>query len=818
MTQIAAHPEMIGARPGQVAPAEVRLSTQRLLLPMAAWAPAAMLMLGLNAVAFTAGRGLLAAGIASGVAVVLAVGLTWQLAACLRLQHAYVQLRGREQHYRRIVVTAHEGIFQLNEAGAVTFANPTMAEILGYSVEELIGSSALRFIADPDKAMVLTRLARRRQGAADQYEVTCQRKDGAIRWVRLSANPLVDEGGRYVGSMGLMTDITEQRAVVEARARLAAIVESSDDAITSTDRDGLFVTWNKGATKLYGYGAEEAIGRHVSLLLPPDLAYEADLLPSMAGHELNVTHYETERLCKDGSRVPVSVALSPMLDADGEFAGGSAIARDITDLMQAEQAQARRVQYAALRADASSAWTASASLAEALASCCAATVQRLNAAVAQIWLLRGADTMLELQAQANPDGVHVEGSTAHIPVGKFEIGRVALEARPHMTNEVHGDPHAADRDWMRNELPEAFAGCPLLIAGRVQGVLAIFARMPLPEDTLAALADVADLVALGIERARHADMVRAKEEAEQANHAKSQFLSRMSHELRTPLNAVLGFAQVLQMSNLPDDAQQHVCRILRGGHHLLNLINDVLDISRIESGNLTLSVEPVPLAPVLAECLELIASMAQEAGVALEPSDLDICVDVVRADRQRLKQVFLNLLSNAVKYNRPGGRVMLVRVASTPDVVKIGVRDTGTGLEPAQLARLFRPFDRLGAESTRVEGTGLGLALSKALLDTMHGSLTVESTVGAGSTFWVSLEQAAPLAQPPEGHPSANEQTAASRGRRSILYVGYDLLGVGIVQAALELYPGVELHTAATTEDGLRAREAESSRARPAAL
>ena len=496
-----------------------------------------------------------------------------------------------------------------------------MAEMLGYSREELLGNSALTFIAEQDKDMVVARLERRRTGSADQYDVRCQHADGTIRWIRLSANPLFDEGNRYLGSMGLMTDITEQRALANTRNRLAAIVESSDDAITSTDRDGLFMSWNNGATKLYGYTADEAIGRPVSLLLPPELSHEADRLQDATGLDTHLTHYETERLAKGGRRIPVSLALAPILDADGGYAGGSAIARDITDRKQAEAAQARRVQYAALRADVSSAWSSDTSLVAMLESCCAAVVRRLDVTLAQIWLLHEADSMLDLQARASV-AEYTEDTPARIPVGKFAVGLIALDGRPFMTNELNGGPGVADQDWVARERLVAFAGCPLRLAGQVRGVVALFARTPLPGETVVALADIADGIALGMERARHAEMLRAIEEAEQANRAKSQFLSRMSHELRTPLNAVLGFAQVLEMSSLPDDAHQHVQRILRGGHHLLNLINDVLDISRIDSGNMSMSVEPVPLAPVLAESLELVAPQALQAGVTIEPGGL----------------------------------------------------------------------------------------------------------------------------------------------------------------------------------------------------
>jgi protein-histidine pros-kinase len=231
----------------------------------------------------------------------------------------------------------------------------------------------------------------------------------------------------------------------------------------------------------------------------------------------------------------------------------------------------------------------------------------------------------------------------------------------------------------------------------------------------------------------------ARREAEAANQAKSEFLSRMSHELRTPLNAVLGFAQLLDMDPLSSTQHANIRRILKGGRHLLDLINEVLDIARIESGRLQLSPEPVRIMDAMREALDLVRPLAieRDIGLAVEPGSL--CDRFVTADRQRLKQVLLNLLANGVKYNRPGGAVTLSCVEVAGDQLRIAVRDTGFGIPPDKLERLFQPFDRLGAETTEVEGTGLGLALSRGLVEAMGGAITVESDVDVGSTFYVEL-------------------------------------------------------------------------------
>jgi len=226
------------------------------------------------------------------------------------------------------------------------------------------------------------------------------------------------------------------------------------------------------------------------------------------------------------------------------------------------------------------------------------------------------------------------------------------------------------------------------------------------------------------------DLEAARAAADAANGSKTVFLSRMSHELRTPLNAVLGFAQLLELEDLDVEQREAVDQILKGGHHLLELINEVLDISRIESGDLALSPESVLVDDVLGEAVDLIRPLAAHQSIQLAGNGHANCAEYVFADRQRLKQILLNLLSNAVKYNRVGGAVAVDCELATPTRLRLKVSDTGPGIADEQLDLLFVPFERLGAERTRVEGTGIGLALSSRLAEAMGGSIGVESTVG----------------------------------------------------------------------------------------
>jgi PAS domain S-box-containing protein len=303
------------------------------------------------------------------------------------------------------------------------------------------------------------------------------------------------------------------------------------------------------------------------------------------------------------------------------------------------------------------------------------------------------------------------------------------------------------------------------------------------------------------------DLRMAKLAAEQANEAKSEYLSRMSHELRTPLNAILGFAQLLELDDLGDEQRDNLDHIMSGARHLLSLINEVLDIAAIEAGRLPLSLEPVSVADVAAETVSLIRPVADTRHVVLAGPTVT-CTTHVLGDRQRLKQILLNLLSNAVKYNREGGSVHLDCEPVPGGRLRIKVTDTGLGIPAEAVERLFVPFERVASQPTAIEGTGLGLPLSKRLAEAMGGLLELSTTVGKGSTFWIEL----PLAEPPvqQAERQLQEEPArpadpvpASGPDLTVLYIEDNLSNLQLVERVLGHRPGVRLITAMRPQLGL---------------
>jgi PAS domain S-box-containing protein len=300
---------------------------------------------------------------------------------------------------------------------------------------------------------------------------------------------------------------------------------------------------------------------------------------------------------------------------------------------------------------------------------------------------------------------------------------------------------------------------------------------------------------------------RALAAAETANVAKSDFLSRMSHELRTPLNAILGFAQLIESGSPPPTLVQKrsIEQIIKGGWYLLDLINEILDLALIESGRLSLSLEPIALAEVMHECEAMIETQAQKRNisVAFPPFEASF---VVNADRTRVKQILINLLSNAIKYNKLGGTVVVDCIACTPGRVRIRVKDTGEGLTPEDLTRLFQPFNRLGQGAGAEEGTGIGLVVCKRLIEMMGGVIGVESTVGEGSMFWVDLN----LTAEQQRVTGAAELTAVAHGQVraatqlfTLLYVEDNPANLLLVESLIARRPDIRLLSATEGNRGV---------------
>lgn len=304
------------------------------------------------------------------------------------------------------------------------------------------------------------------------------------------------------------------------------------------------------------------------------------------------------------------------------------------------------------------------------------------------------------------------------------------------------------------------------------------------------------------------ELIATREEAERANRAKSEFLSRMSHELRTPMNAVLGFAQIMEHDEtLPEDHVDNVGEIIRAGNHLLELINEVLDLATVESGNINLSIESVELDSLIMECLSMVRPMADVRGITIERK---LCAaTVVRADRLRLKQALVNLMSNGIKYNRVGGRLTVDEVSADDGKwVRIRVADTGRGLRPEQIEKAFEPFERLELKNSDVQGTGIGLPITRRLMEMMGGSVGADSLPGRGSTFWLELMRGSLPARLSEESSSDlalldHPESAVGTGERTVIYIEDNPSNIRLMAQVMARRSHIRLLTAHTADQGI---------------
>ena len=307
--------------------------------------------------------------------------------------------------------------------------------------------------------------------------------------------------------------------------------------------------------------------------------------------------------------------------------------------------------------------------------------------------------------------------------------------------------------------------------------------------------------------AEHA-LIAARDEANRANRAKSEFLSSMSHELRTPMNAILGFGQLLESdTGLSAEDRDYVEEILRAGNHLLELINEVLNLAKIEAGHVNLSIESVEVCPILKECLSLVGPQAAKRNIQISQTGPE--GSVVVADRTRLKQSLLNLVSNAIKYNREGGGVTISLAPPAAGKLRIRVTDTGPGIPAERLHELFQPFNRLGAENSNIEGAGIGLTITQRIVEMMHGTLGVESEVGVGSSFWIELPtgsldtQMLECVDAPGSATDGEDEEVSSSISASVLYIDDTPSNLKLVKQILGQRPHIKLWTASTPEEGI---------------
>ncbi|MDB5906220.1 MAG: hybrid sensor histidine kinase/response regulator [Massilia sp.] len=579
-----------------------------------------------------------------------------------------------------------------------------------------------------------------------------------------------------------------EEPLLRSSALQNAIFNSANFSSIATDAAGVIQIFNVGAERMLGYVAADVVDK----LTPANISDEQELLaraatlsaefgaPIRPGFEAMVYKasrgiediYDLTYIRADKTRVPALVSVTALRDAVGKVIGFLLIGTDNTRRKQAEAEQALLDQ----RLRDQQFYTRS--LIESNIDPLITTDQRgiISDVNSQMELLTGRtrDELIGAPFKTcftEPDRADeaISRVLRESKVTNYELTALARDGRETVVSYNATTFHDRDR--------------------KLQGVFAAARDVTERKQFEHALQET------------NSALEAAKAAAEKANRAKSEFLSSMSHELRTPLNAVLGFAQ-LMASEVPAPAphqQRSIDQILKGGWYLLRLINEILDLAMIESGKVTISQESMSLGDVLQDCRGMIEPQAAKRGIALTFPKFDKQV-FVHADRTRVKQVMINLLSNAIKYNTAGGSVIVQCVVSGKDRVRISVKDTGAGLAPHQIEQLFQPFNRIGKEDSTEEGTGIGLVVTKQLVELMGGQIGVESSVGIGTVFWFELDAAeAPALALESLHEVSLKRSARTRlpsDHPTLLYVEDNPANLSLVEQLIERRGDLKLLTA----------------------
>ncbi|MHB1145774.1 MAG: PAS domain S-box protein [Thiobacillus sp.] len=615
-----------------------------------------------------------------------------------------------------------------------------------------------------------------------------------------STSPLSDAVGKGEGG----SEAQRQEALLETGALQSAIFNSANFSSIATDAKGVIQIFNVGAERMLGYTAADVMNK----ITPADISDPQEVIdrakalsvelgtPITPGFEALVFKasrgiediYELTYIRKDGSRFPAVVSVTALRDAQNAIIGYLLIGTDNTARKQAEEAL--------LKAGALQSAIFNSANFSSIATDAKGVIQIFNVGAERMLGYTAADVMNKITPAdiSDPQEVIARAKALSAELGTpITPGFEALVFKASRGIEDIYELTYIRKDGSR--FPAVVSVTALRDAqGGIIGYLLIGT-----DNTARKLVEAERAQLYKALQDKNAELESAKAVAEKANLAKSNFLSSMSHELRTPLNAILGFAQLLEAGSPPPTPSQiiRLHQIIKAGWYLLELINEILDLAVIESGRLSLSLEPLSLSEVLLECEAMIGPQAQQRGINIIFDKVDNTW-FAHADHTRVKQALINLLSNAIKYNREHGMVEVKCTPISPERIRISIKDSGAGLPPEKLAQLFQPFNRLGQETGTEEGTGIGLVVTKQLVELMGGTIGVESTVGVGSEFWIELIRDV-MPQLALDHTMATELAPQAQGntaRRTLLYVEDNPANLMLVEQIIEGHPHVRMLSA----------------------
>jgi PAS domain S-box-containing protein len=702
-----------------------------------------------------------------------------------------------------------------DEKGVIQIFNVGAERMLGYTAAEVMNKITPADISDPQEVVARAKalslelettikpgfdalVFKSSRGIEDIYELTYIRKDGSRFPAVVSVTALRDVQDAIIGYLLIGTDNTARKqaeeALLKAGALQNAIFNSANFSSIATDANGVIQIFNVGAERMLGYTAAEVMNK----ITPADISDPQEVVARAKALSLELATkikpgfealvfkasrgiediYELTYIRKDGSRFPAVVSVTALRDDQDAIIGYLLIGTDNTARKEIE-ADKNQLD------------------------------QRLRDQ--QFYTRSLFESNMDALITTDPSGFITDvNKQMELLTGCTRDELIGAPFKTYFTDPERAESSIklvlSEKKVTNFELTaQSRDGKKTLVS---YNATTFYDRDRKLQGVFAAARDITERDRLDQAlKEKNVELEDATALAEKANLAKSDFLSSMSHELRSPLNAILGFAQLMESDSPPPNSAQKesITQILQAGWHLLRLIDEILDLAKIESGQVPLSPEPVSLADIMLECRGMVEAQAQQQDIKLI---FPKCKDpyFVRADRTRVKQVLLNLLSNAIKYNKEKGTVEVACVENSPGRIRVSIKDTGAGLDAGQIGQLFQAFNRLGQEAGSVEGTGIGLVVAKRLVELMGGVIGVESKVGKGSVFWFELGS---VVRPQLSKENDNEakliQMRMHQGAqvRTLLYVEDNPANLNLVQQIIARYPDMRLLTAVNGTGGI---------------
>ncbi|MGD0953086.1 MAG: PAS domain S-box protein [Methanotrichaceae archaeon] len=687
-------------------------------------------------------------------------------------------LRESEENYRTIVETANEGIWVVDSETMTTYVNSRMAEMLGYSSGEMIGKKSFEFMDEEGKARLDLLLERRRQGINESIEIKFLRKDGSPLWAISGAASLRDKDGKFTGSLGMLTDITERKQTEKAlqdvatkaerdRSQLEAMFAAQNDSVIIYDTKMNVQRANESFIETYGFDPVDLNLRDIIQRVScrrldgrPFLLNEQPTPRALHGEKVAGQRFIVTRA--DGVEVAVETSSGP-IQMEDRIIGSVTVWRDITERVMAEDVLRLNEEKAKILSDVTSRLLASDKPITIVEELCLRVMAFLDCHAFFNYLVDDERGCLHLNASAG-----VSAEKAHeiewLDYGVAVCGCAARDKERIVSENIPETPDPRT-DLVKSLGIKAYACHPLMAQGQVMGTLSFGtrSRTTFSDDDLAMMKIVAEHVAIAMTRVRDEEALRkskneleqkvqertgelekALDASEESVRAKAAFLANMSHELRTPMNAVIGFSSLLLDDSLTPEPKEYIEGIRNGGEALLAVIDDILEYSRAEKAKIELEHQPFSLKHLIDESLDLVATQASKKGLNLSHTINYGTPDTIIGDHGRLRQILVNLLTNAVKFTEDGEVSLSVSSKAVDGNVRkisFAVEDSGIGIPQEKMKEIFEPFTQVERTLSRKrDGVGLGLAIAKNLVELMGGTIWTESTQGKGTIFSFTIE------------------------------------------------------------------------------